>query len=145
MEIYEETYESIAFKLKEEEARKRAKESTATAAAATKIPDNIDDDDALDMFMESAKEREASATESDAEKSKKTQERDPTPISLEEEVRWEFRWKDDDSEKLHGPHTSEEMLKWKDSGFFDKGVLVRKVGSQQDFSDGKRIDFDLYT
>ena len=41
--------------------------------------------------------------------------------------------------------SSEEMLEWQTSGFFDKGVYVRKVGSAGDFLDGKRIDFDLYT
>lgn len=51
---------------------------------------------------------------------------------------------DDESGQVHGPHTSDEMLKWQESGFFDKGVFVRKVGSSSEFLDGKRIDFDLY-
>ena len=60
-------------------------------------------------------------------------------------MKWEFRWEDADDAETHGPHSSEEMLKWQESGFFDKGVFVRKAGSDQEFRDGKRIDFDLYT
>ena len=75
---------------------------------------------------------------------------------------WEFKWKTDDAE-LHGPHTSQKMLDWQvgnlsfgfvsiftitfcffqESGFFDAGILVRKVGTEE-FRDSKRIDFELY-
>ena len=40
-------------------------------------------------------------------------------------------------------NNSSEMLKWQESGFFSKGVYVRKIGAK-DFTDGKRVDFDLY-
>ena len=60
------------------------------------------------------------------------------------QVTWEFRWDEEETSEIHGPHTSEEMLKWQESGFFDKGVFVRKVGSKA-FNDGKRIDFEIYT
>lgn len=60
-------------------------------------------------------------------------------------VQWEFRWENKDDAEVHGPHTTEEMLKWQDSGFFDKGVFVRKIGRESNFVDGRRIDFDLYT
>ena len=72
---------------------------------------------------------------------------------------WEFKWKTDDAE-LHGPHSSQKMLDWQvgnlsfvsivqlhfflqESGFFDAGILVRKVGTEE-FRDSKRIDFELY-
>ena len=34
-------------------------------------------------------------------------------------------------------------FQWQENGFFDKGVFVRKLGTNE-FLDGKRIDFDLY-
>ena len=42
--MYEETYESITFNLEKEKK---------TAAAKTAIPEDVDDDDALDMFADS--------------------------------------------------------------------------------------------
>jgi len=59
-----------------------------------------------------------------------------------DDVSWEFKWKSEDVE-LHGPHTSQKMLDWQESGFFDAGILVRKVGTEE-FRDSKRIDFELY-
>merc|ERR1712228_887706 len=44
MEIYEMTYEGILFKIKAEEEKKVGKKAA--------IPDNVDDDDALDMFAD---------------------------------------------------------------------------------------------
>ena len=66
------------------------------------------------------------------------------PIALDDEVKWEFKWDQEADSEVHGPHTSKEMLDWQESGFFAKGVFVRKFGSGADFTDGKRIDFDLY-
>jgi len=128
MEIYEETYEKIAHKIKQKEPQ---------GPAATEIPDGVDDDDALDMFADNL------------DKSKETYEpkkSDPPAAAslLDDQVNWEYKWNRDE-EKVHGPHSSEEMLDWQTSGFFDKGVYVRKVGTAGDFLDGKRIDFDLYT
>ena len=57
----------------------------------------------------------------------------------------EVKWMQEDQDVIHGPHSSEEMLAWQDSGYFDKGVFVRKHGSNSEFLDGKRIDFELYT
>ena len=45
MEIYEETYESVSYKIKKEDEKSSQK---------TVIPEGMDDDDALDMFMESS-------------------------------------------------------------------------------------------
>ena len=168
MEIYEETYEGISYKLKLlEEAEKEGKSKTV-------IPEDMDDDDALDMFMDTATKAEeasddkkAESKAADAEKAKET-----TSISLDDEVnnyclweitsaflilidyyenwfffqvKWEFRWENEEAAEVHGPHSTEEMIKWQENGFFDKGVYVRKVGGGRDFSDVKRIDFDLYT
>merc|ERR1712032_1035797 len=81
-----------------------------------------------------------------AEEEKKVDKKAPIeetkdPVLLDD-VSWEFKWKTEDAE-LHGPHTSQKMLDWQESGFFDAGILVRKVGTEE-FRDSKRIDFELY-
>lgn len=108
MEIYEETYEKISFRLQQ------------------------DEDDALDMLGDKLDGKPAEEIESNRE-----------AMDLNEEVQWEFRWDNTETAEIHGPHSSTEMLKWQESGFFQKGVYVRKVGGK-DFTDGKRVDFDLY-
>jgi CD2 antigen cytoplasmic tail-binding protein 2 len=58
---------------------------------------------------------------------------------------WEYKWIDtDDTDTIHGPFSSNEMLEWSESGHFKDGVMCRKVGTEQ-FYNSKRIDFDLYT
>lgn len=129
MEIYEQTFESITYKLKQTEG--------SSIASKTEIPADVDDDEALDMFMDSAKDREESTEKSTTQASSEN--------PLESEVKWEFKWENEASAKVHGPHTTQEMIDWQASGFFDKGVFVRKNGTQGDFNDVKRIDFELYT
>ena len=120
MEIYDETFEKINFYLKEKEENK--------------------DDDVLDMFAKDLDEdKKEVTTEIEPVSSSSTEK----PLDIHNEISWEFRWENKDDAEIHGPHTSEEMLKWSDNGFFDKGVFVRKIGSNE-FLDGKRIDFDLY-
>ena len=131
MEVYEETYEKIAYdlKLKAEEEK-----------PATVIPDDVEDDDALDMFADSLDSKTEAAPKASSEKPAVTE----AAINLDDEVKWELKWEDSEDAEIHGPHSSTEMLKWQESGYFSKGVHVRKVGTKE-FLDGKRIDFDLYT
>lgn len=133
MEIYEETYEKIAYMLKQKDQQQQQK--------MTVIPEGTDDDDALDMFASNLDEEKKKEKEEEMEVEEKKE--TAAPISLEDEVKWEFRWEDKEDAEIHGPHSSEEMLKWQESGFFDKGVFVRKVGDKS-FLNGKRVDFDLY-
>ena len=125
MEIYEETFESITHKIKSEQEKK--------VGPKTSIPEGVDDDDALDMFADSLDDN---STPKESEPPK------PTVPRLEEEVMWEFKWKEEDNE-VHGPHPSQSMLDWQESGYFSDGVLVRKVGTEE-FRSSKRIDFELY-
>eukprot|EP00092_Neocalanus_flemingeri_P015581 GFUD01016869.1.p1 GENE.GFUD01016869.1~~GFUD01016869.1.p1 ORF type:complete len:367 (-),score=151.49 GFUD01016869.1:45-1076(-) len=125
MEIYEETYEGIIFKIKTEEEKK--------IGSKTSIPEGVNEEDAMDMFADSLDDKSEMAPKKDEK---------PSPAVLDE-VMWEFKWKAEDSE-LHGPHPSQTMLDWQEGGYFSEGVLVRKVGGS-DFLDSKRIDFDLYT
>lgn len=59
------------------------------------------------------------------------------------EVMWEFKWKQD-TEEVHGPHSSTQMLQWVKDGYFKSGVFVRKHGENSNFYTSNRIDFDLY-
>eukprot|EP00088_Acartia_fossae_P007731 TRINITY_DN1361_c0_g1_i1.p1 TRINITY_DN1361_c0_g1~~TRINITY_DN1361_c0_g1_i1.p1 ORF type:complete len:376 (+),score=128.05 TRINITY_DN1361_c0_g1_i1:49-1176(+) len=158
MEVYDETFESITFKI---EAEDRKNEDKKTA-----IPAGVDDDDALDMFADSLDDKPGSSetkeettangnssTAADAKNptangsSTSTEEkpRDVAPISLDDEVMWEFKWKNEEDAELQGPFSSTKMLEWADSGYFKDGVWCRKAGSGGDFSNSRRIDFDLYT
>lgn len=151
MEIYEETYEKIAYRIKQHEEKYG---SLKTSQA--NIPEGTNDDDALDMFGDNLDSKPEDNVKDNAQQDNKkvlhhtdnpVKEKDEniTPMNLDDDVRWEFKWsgegKDDE---IHGPHSSEEMLAWQESGYFDKGVFVRKVGSNTEFLDGKRIDFELY-
>ena len=136
MEIYEMTYEGILFKIKAEEEKKvctmtriikfykfcanwvNLKLKVGKKAA---IPDNVDDDDALDMFADNL--------DGDAKKTEKVPVKDKEDPVLDDvsifrnsreshwncmrhaKVSWEFKWKTEDAE-LHGPHTSQKMLDW---------------------------------
>lgn len=133
MEIYEETYESMTFKMKKMDEKKKS------SAKAVVIPEGTDDDDALDMFMDTSTKEKGGKQDEMAEKKEVVEK-----VNLDYAVQWEFRWENEDASEVHGPHGTGEMIKWQESGFFDKGVFVRKVGAK-DFNDVKRVDFDLYT
>ena len=55
---------------------------------------------------------------------------------------WEYKLFDD--EELHGPFTSEQMLKMQQEHKFDSGGVARKVGSKV-FYNVERLDFEIYT
>ncbi|XP_059622602.1 CD2 antigen cytoplasmic tail-binding protein 2 homolog [Phlebotomus argentipes] len=120
MNIYEETYEFIQNKV-----RKIAKPAAET------------EDDALDMYADDFDSKEKSKLGGAApEAAEEAQEEDNA-------VKWEFKWKPDDTE-MHGPFSTEQMHKWNEEGYFKSGVLVRKVGEDTKFYTSNRIDFDLY-
>ena len=137
MEIYEETYEKIAYQIKLHDDKYKP--------AQASIPEGTNDDDALDMFANDLDKdnKVVSKPEDTSNKNGSS----TSAIGIDDDVKWEFKWRDasDGGDVVHGPHSSEEMLAWQESGYFDKGVLVRKLGSSGEFLDGKRIDFDLYT
>ena len=47
-------------------------------------------------------------------------------MNLDEVIKWQFRWENKDDAEVHGPHTSEEMLKWqvKEKKAFHMSVSV---------------------
>ena len=69
-----------------------------------------------------------------------------------EEILYEFSIPEDcgqpfnESGLFHQNMEVNVIYPFQDSGFFDKGVYVRRVGRDgADFVDVRRIDFDLYT
>ena len=78
------------------------------------IPENVDDDDALDMFADNL---DGDAKKAEETKAPTKEKEDP----MLDEVSWEFKWKTDDAE-LHGPHTSQKMLDWQ-VGIFSFGFV----------------------
>ncbi|CAG8609555.1 868_t:CDS:2 [Diversispora eburnea] len=56
----------------------------------------------------------------------------------------EGSWTDDsggDVNEIYGPFSGEDMKAWKDQGYFVNGVMVRKVGSGNEFVSVTEIDF----
>lgn len=81
--------------------------------------------------------------EPDSKKQKTDSTSDPAAKS-DNQVMWEFKWKNDATEPIQGPFNSEQMQQKVDQNQFPDGVYVRKVGSGSDFYSSKRIDFELY-
>lgn len=139
MDVYEETYEQIqskyGSKLKGSAVLGGPSSSTAIA----------DEDDALDMYADDfdTKEKETIkekvTTGDDAPESSTA----TTNDSDGNQVNWEFKWKDSDTD-VYGPYTSQQMLKWVTDGYFKDGVMVRKAGADSQFYTSNRVDFDLY-
>merc|ERR1719187_213902 len=119
----------------------------------TSIPEDVDDDDALDMFADSLDDKsvgkglpEASANGSKNGSSTVIKNGNAEAISgkkeiVLDEIMWEFKWEDTEESEIHGPHTSDKMHQWQESGFFDKGVFARKVGGGGEFNTSKSRDF----
>jgi len=138
MEIYEETYEAISFKLKQTQEK--------AVGAKTSIPEGVEGEDALDMFANSLDDKTGDDKEIKVQNGKEDKAEDKSKnLLVDDQVMWEFKWETDEGAEVHGPHDSETMFKWQDSGFFDKGVFCRKVDSGSEFNNSKRIDFELYT
>jgi len=134
MEVYEETYEKIAYRLKEENEK-----ANMMSGSATEIPEGTEDDDALDMFADKFQEKVPVPTAAAIAPTANS-----ASVDIDIEVMWEYKWDNTADAEIHGPHSSTNMLKWQENGFFDKGMFCRKVGENSSFLDGKRIDFDLY-
>lgn len=141
MEVYEMTYEKVNFLLKKFEPSK------------TEIPEDMDNDDALDMFAENfdkesgTKEDSSKGSEEPKSEHKENNSSSKTEVlvATSSEVMWEYKWKTED-EEIHGPFTSAQMLQWSEEDYFPDGVYVRKTSNTDGpFYSSKRIDFDLYT
>ncbi|XP_051988394.1 CD2 antigen cytoplasmic tail-binding protein 2 [Xyrauchen texanus] len=124
-EIYQKTYEKLAYKLKGMKQGKTAKIKG----------DSEEEDDELDMFGDKFDERHSVEKDEDKDNDRVT-----------DEVMWEYKWDNEENSELYGPFSSQQMQEWVDEGYFKDGVYCRKVDQEgAPFYNSKRIDFELYT
>ncbi|XP_053194493.1 CD2 antigen cytoplasmic tail-binding protein 2 [Scomber japonicus] len=126
--IYQQTYEKLAYSLKNKSSKKKKKE---------KKSGDGEEQDELDMFGEEFDEKYTDTAEDNE---------DEDDDRVTEEVMWEYRWENEDKSEIYGPFTSQQMQGWVDEGYFSSGVYCRRLdqeGSQ--FYSSKRLDFELYT
>lgn len=134
MDVYDETYESIKFKIQQAEA----------ASAAEPEQDMFGE---VFVAKSVSKSNGQDATEPLAKKVRFDEEgkfTEAQETATKDEVQWEFKWENAENAEVHGPHSTLEMLNWVNEGYFEAGVWVRRVGQQGDFHSSRRIDFDLY-
>jgi CD2 antigen cytoplasmic tail-binding protein 2 len=156
MNIYQESYEHIA-KLIERAERQNVSSQSRPA---------VNYEDALDMYADDFDEKEKARIEKQAEaRQEKGGEATSRTSGKPEigtatkngnveissssgqdesaEVMWEFKW-NEKSTDIHGPHTTSQMQAWVDQGYFKNPVLVRKCGTDGQFYNSSRVDFELY-
>ncbi|XP_070703829.1 CD2 antigen cytoplasmic tail-binding protein 2 [Pempheris klunzingeri] len=128
-EIYQHTYEKLAYLVK----------SMSSKKAAVKMEPSGDDEEGNELDMFADKFDEVHGVKSDKE-----EEEDDKRVS--DEVMWEYKWENKDDSEIYGPFTSQQMQDWVDEGYFSSGVYCRRKdqdGAQ--FYNSRRLDFDLYT
>ncbi|XP_026991278.2 CD2 antigen cytoplasmic tail-binding protein 2 isoform X1 [Tachysurus fulvidraco] len=131
-EIYQQTYEKLAYRLKGMQKR--------DAAAKGDGQKGEEEEDELDMFADQFDEQHS---QKKGEK-KKDEELDSGLVS--DEVMWEYKWENKENSELYGPFSSQQMQDWVDQGYFKDGVYCRRVDREgAQFYNSKRLDFDLYT
>lgn len=139
MDVYEETYEQIQNKYG---SKLKGNSSVLGGPSSSKAND---DDNVLDMYADDFDTKEQKSIQKETKGS--TEGEDVSASRSAEgaanEVTWEFKWKADDAD-IHGPFSSEHMLKWVNEGYFKDGVMVRKTGTDSQFYTSNRVDFDLY-
>lgn len=126
-EIYQQTYEKLAYLMKSMSSKRPAVEKKPGG-------DDDEEEDELDMFADKFDETNKGRKEDE----------DDTKVS--DEVMWEYKWENKDDSEVFGPFTSQQMQGWVDEGYFSTGVYCKRIdqdGSQ--FYNSKRLDFELYT
>ncbi|XP_029914676.1 CD2 antigen cytoplasmic tail-binding protein 2 [Myripristis murdjan] len=126
-EIYQQTYEKLAYLLKSR-SQKPAKKKPGGG-------DN-DEEDELDMFAEKF----------DHSHDDKTKDEEEEDTRVNDEVMWEYKWENVADSELYGPFSSQQMQNWVDEGYFKDGVYCRRVDQEgAPFYNSRRLDFELYT
>ncbi|XP_035614803.2 CD2 antigen cytoplasmic tail-binding protein 2 [Oncorhynchus keta] len=126
-EIYQQTYEKLAYTLKGKSQQQSVGRSL----------NGEEEEDELDMFADKIDEKHSvKAPDKD----------DQDDETVSDEVMWEYKWDTEENSELYGPFSSQQMQGWVDEGYFKDGVYCRRIeqGSAQ-FYNSKRLDFDLYT
>lgn len=128
MDVYEETYEDIKIKIKEQEDKQQAGPSKAAE---------------LDMYADDFDEKEVGKLNPDTSTTESKTENN--------ELMWEYKVSQTDTDdKIIGPFTTVVMQKKVESGDFKECVFVRKViNDRKDDDDSRfyssaRMDFELY-
>ncbi|AWP19288.1 putative CD2 antigen cytoplasmic tail-binding protein 2 isoform 2 [Scophthalmus maximus] len=125
-EIYQQTYEKLAYLMKSMGSKKPALGKKSRG-------DDKEDDDELDMFADTFDETHGRKSEDKEEE-------------VRDEVMWEYRWENEDSSEVYGPFNSQQMQGWVDEGYFSSGVYCRKLDNEgSQWYNSKRLDFELYT
>uniref|UniRef100_A0A3Q2CV78 CD2 antigen cytoplasmic tail-binding protein 2 n=2 Tax=Cyprinodon variegatus TaxID=28743 RepID=A0A3Q2CV78_CYPVA len=129
-EIYQQTYEKLAYMMKSMTSKRPAVEQERGG------DDGDEEQDELDMFGDKFDEKVGDKSES----------KDEQDNRVSDEVMWEYKWENEEKSEIYGPFTSEQMQGWVDEGYFSTGVYCRRVDQgESQFYNSKRIDFDLYT
>lgn len=122
MDVYQETYEKISSIIAKDKSKN----------------ENAD----LDMYADDFDQKEKQ-TLNDKSKGETSATANDQSDHESDEVKWEFKWKQDDTD-ISGPHSTEQMQKWVSEGYFKTGVWVKKHGEDSQFYSSNRIDFELY-
>ncbi|CDQ76281.1 unnamed protein product [Oncorhynchus mykiss] len=126
-EIYQQTYEKLAYTLKGKSQQQSVGRSL----------NGEEEEDELDMFADKIDEKHSV---------KAPDKEDQDDETVSDQVMWEYKWDTEENSELYGPFSSQQMQGWVDEGYFKDGVYCRRIeqGSAQ-FYNSKRLDFDLYT
>lgn len=124
MDIYQETYEKINNLLNKDKKK------------------NNDAD--LDMYADDFDQKEKQTLEGKLGIESTSKGNDEELETHNNEVKWEFKWSQDDKAEISGPHSTDQMQKWASEGHFKTGVWARKHGEDSQFYSSNRIDFELY-
>lgn len=124
MDIYQETYEKISSLLNKDKKK--------------------NDDANLDMYADDFDQKEKQNLEGKSENESASKDNEEEPEAHNNEVKWEFKWSQDDKAEISGPHSTHQMQKWASEGYFKTGVWARKHGEDSQFYSSNRIDFELY-
>ncbi|CAK1602083.1 unnamed protein product [Parnassius mnemosyne] len=119
MDIYQETYEKINSIINKDSKKKQDAE--------------------LDMYADDFDQKEKQCIDNKNSTSENNEDSDGP-----EEVKWEFKWNQNDDSEISGPHSTEQMQKWAAEGYFKTGVWVRRHGKDSQFYSSNRMDFELY-
>ncbi|XP_059203206.1 CD2 antigen cytoplasmic tail-binding protein 2 [Centropristis striata] len=126
-EIYQQTYEKLAYLMKSMSSKRPAVREGASGD---------EEEDELDMFGDKFDEKQT----------RKTDDKDEEGRRVSDEVMWEYKWENTDDSEVFGPFTSQQMQDWVDEGYFSTGVYCKRVDQEgAQFYNSNRLDFELYT
>ncbi|KFD52724.1 hypothetical protein M513_06380 [Trichuris suis] len=131
LDVYSYTFEKLAFEVN------RIRSNNPTADVSSRQ----DDDAKLDMFADEIDEADLKASSKEGNTATSSTEQ----AEKDDEIAWHFKWENTGDAPVYGPFSSLQMKSWSDSGYFSKGIFVRRSNqSDGPFYSSERIDFDIY-